>query len=127
VAFHFVKGVVSELAQALDEVGVLVCGRIVADLDGALHDPSSAGDSSFNCCALPPAVAFPPVTRLNLDVTTLVAYVSGLTNNEPGRDALGRCVRYKDAVLIQQSEWEKTTRVKPFLDHLFEGEVCSMV
>lgn len=56
------------------------------------------------------------VSKFNLDITTLIAYVSSLTN--------GGChYEFKEPVLKQQAEWERLRPVKPILDKIFEGNV----
>lgn len=54
------------------------------------------------------------IDRLNLDVSSMVAYVSALTN---GRN----CFTYQQHLLMQQAEWERARPVKPILDQLFNG------
>lgn len=52
--------------------------------------------------------------RLNLCVTTMIAFVSSLTN--------GGChCTFVEPLLNQQAEWERVKPVKPFLDNLFKG------
>lgn len=54
------------------------------------------------------------VERLNLDVSTMVAYVSALTN---GRSNFV----FHQPLLTQQAEWERARPVKPVLDQVFQG------
>lgn len=52
--------------------------------------------------------------KLNLGVTTLIAYASALTN--------GGCnYNFKSEILQKHAEWERNRPVKPILDSLFEG------
>lgn len=58
--------------------------------------------------------------KLNLGVTTLLAYVSALTN--------GGChYNFKSNILKKHAEWERARPVKPVLDKLFEGKVCYLL
>lgn len=52
--------------------------------------------------------------KLNLGVTTLIAYVSALTNG-------GTQYHFETEILRQHAEWERARPVKPILDQLFEG------
>lgn len=52
--------------------------------------------------------------KLNLGVTTLIAYVSSLTNG-------GTNYNFETEVLKQHAEWELARPVKPILDNLFQG------
>lgn len=57
----------------------------------------------------------PEITTLNLDVTTMMAYVSNMTN--------GHChYKFKQEVLTQQCEWEVERPVKPILEKIFAGK-----
>ena len=52
---------------------------------------------------------------VNLDVSTLLAYVSNMTNGHAN-------FVYREPLLTDQAEWERSRPVKPFLDKLFEGK-----
>lgn len=52
---------------------------------------------------------------LNLDVSTLLAYVTNMTNGYPN-------FVYLEPLLTQQAEMERRNPVKPILDKLFEGK-----
>lgn len=56
--------------------------------------------------------------KLNLGVTTLIAYVSSLTNG-------GSHYNFETEILKQHAEWERARPVKPILDKLFEGNCVS--
>ena len=51
-------------------------------------------------------------TKLNLDITAMIAYVSSLTN---GRNMF----QYKEKILSEQAAWERSNPVKPELDKIF--------
>lgn len=55
------------------------------------------------------------INRLNLDVSTMLAYTSSVTNGSCGK------YNFNVPVLAQQAEWECLRPVKPVLDKLFEG------
>lgn len=52
---------------------------------------------------------------LNLDVSTLLAYVTNMTNGEAHFE-------YREPLLTMQAEWERSRPVKPILDELFKGK-----
>ena len=54
-------------------------------------------------------------TKLNLDITAMIAYVSALTN---GRNMF----QYKEKILSEQAAWERSNPVKPELDKIFLGK-----
>lgn len=56
------------------------------------------------------------VKRLNLGVTTLIAYVSALTNDGCHHD-------FQSDILKKHAEWERARPVKPILDKLFSGNI----
>ena len=51
-------------------------------------------------------------SKLNLDITAMIAYVSSLTN---GRNMF----QYKEKILSEQAAWERSNPVKPELDKIF--------
>lgn len=59
------------------------------------------------------------IDKLNLDVTTMLAYVSALTN--------GSNFEFSDRILAQQSALERTAPVKSMLDKIFEGKIIFCV
>jgi len=54
-------------------------------------------------------------SRLNLDITAMIAYVSALTNG-------GNNFTFKEPVLCQQAAWERERPVKDLLDSAFSGK-----
>lgn len=59
------------------------------------------------------------IDKLNLDVTTMLAYVSALTN--------GSNFEFADRILAQQSALERSAPVKTMLDKIFEGKIIFAV
>ena len=51
-------------------------------------------------------------TKLNLDITAMIAYVSSLTN---GRNMF----QFREKILSEQAAWERSNPVKPELDKIF--------
>ncbi|CAG0912970.1 unnamed protein product [Notodromas monacha] len=118
VVFHFIKGVNKKVADALDSIGVRVSGIIFPSTGDFDVDPAKLRHVDN----LPPEPEKVEFNRLNLDVTTLIAYVSALSNNEIGCDAQGRRIRFENPTLKQQLQWEMESRVKNRLDEIFEGK-----
>ena len=54
-------------------------------------------------------------SRLNLDITAMIAYVSALTNG-------GNNFTFREPVLCQQAAWERERPVKALLDSVFSGK-----
>lgn len=66
--------------------------------------------NSLNTCSLKTEIKI-----LNLDVSTLLAYVTNMTN---GYDHF----IYREPLLTQQAEMERKYPVKPILENLFKGK-----
>lgn len=58
------------------------------------------------------------VKTLNLDITTLLAYVSSLTNNKL---PAGKNWQFAEPILTEQAQWEQRNPVKPLLDAMFQN------
>lgn len=93
VLFLFANQIDDELAEELHEIGVEV-----QELKDAGHLDEKV-----------------EIAVLNLDVTTLIAYVSSLCNG-------GQDVDFSDRILNQQAEMERRNPMKPCLDQLFSGK-----
>lgn len=134
VVFQFACGIEKTLADRLDSLGIIVSGRRLGNSELLLQegDCVSANDDDDDLqtcvskryadvhCSIVNSGTSSVINcnhddqKLNLDVTAMLAYVSGLTN--------GRCnFKFKEPVLTQQAEWERAKPVKPVLDQLFEG------
>ena len=59
------------------------------------------------------------ITKLNLDITTLIAYVSELTNG-------ASFYNFKEPLLTEQNNQEKEHPVKPVLDQFFSGGIFAL-
>eukprot|EP00058_Branchiostoma_floridae_P004941 XP_002590429.1 hypothetical protein BRAFLDRAFT_62745 [Branchiostoma floridae] len=119
VVFSFFNGITQPIADKLLELGVQVKGEIIAVEGETAEDDDSDDDEEENSChssvssssSGPLHTMPPPRTEcqcLNLDVTTLLAMVSALTN---GRSSF----RFQEPILNQQAEWE---RERPLLSEL---------
>jgi hypothetical protein len=133
--FEFACGIEKTLADRLALLGITVSGRRLESNELFLQEsqcdtasnysvPTCASKSctDVSCSMLSPGTGSVVYCshsdeKLNLDVTAMLAYVSGLTN--------GRCnFKFKEPVLNQQAEWERARSVKPVLDQLFQGVIC---
>uniref|UniRef100_A0A1B6C4V1 DUF1308 domain-containing protein n=1 Tax=Clastoptera arizonana TaxID=38151 RepID=A0A1B6C4V1_9HEMI len=119
VVFHFALGISCWLAEKLERLGIIVTGEQLEDnfVHIEVDDRSSASSEEI----IPPSANLPTtnfkceVDKLNLDITTLIAYVSALTNG-------GANFKFDDPLLDQQAMWEREGPVKPQLDELFQGK-----
>ncbi|KAL1122234.1 hypothetical protein AAG570_003639, partial [Ranatra chinensis] len=105
VEFNFACGIEGDLARELVDTGISVGGNII--------DWEAEGDCGIDFSGLVPTRIDENIC-LNLDVSTMIVYVSALTNGHNDR-------KLRSKVLSQQAEWEKVRPVKPILDKLFEG------
>ncbi|KAH8408735.1 hypothetical protein KR215_011762 [Drosophila sulfurigaster] len=99
IVFYFSNKIESSLHDELKEMGVQTA---------SLEEPDQDVDQYATMS-----------NELNLDVTTMLAYCSALSN--------GRCNWiFKEPLLTEQAEKERELPVKPILDKIFEGKrlVC---
>ena len=54
-------------------------------------------------------------TKVNLDITAMIAYISALTNGK-------HCCKFSDKICSQQAELERKNPVKPFLENIFKDK-----
>lgn len=64
--------------------------------------------------------AIEKVDKLNLDVTTMLAYVSAMTNGSSNWE-------YQEPILTEQASWERKNPVKKILNSIFKGELHSQI
>ncbi|XP_022187285.2 UPF0415 protein C7orf25 homolog [Nilaparvata lugens] len=128
VCFNFTNGICIELADELSAMGIDVIGtRIV--ITKSKNDDSNdnilvSNEDSISSCSCDPENNISTsnqiikrnesIKKINLDVTTLIAYVSSLTNG-------GENWIFKEPLLNQQAVWERERPVKPILDEILEG------
>ncbi|XP_031555485.1 UPF0415 protein C7orf25 homolog [Actinia tenebrosa] len=123
VTFLFCNGVTESLAKCLIELGIDVQGDVLVDpVNEAVSLRPEAVSSS--CMQLDSnAESKIPITinRVNLDVSTMIAFVSAVTNG-------GAMFVFKDSILNSQAEKERRGPLLPLLIEYFEGKellVCS--
>lgn len=121
VIFSFANGVEDFVAQELKEIGV----QLDDDFNITQSNDFSNSKKDENVMVKHPIKELEIVRnlkviremktmKLNLGVTTLIAYVSALTNG-------GTNYNFETEVLRQHAEWERARPVKPILDNLFDG------
>ncbi|XP_015511997.2 UPF0415 protein C7orf25 homolog [Neodiprion pinetum] len=142
VIFHFAYGIETPLAIRLKHLGVLVEGENIScsevpSLDNSfLMDHTqqldfSALDMYDSDCEndqgeLKEVAMLDPINSvhtneieeiriLNLDVSTLLAYVTNMVNGHTH-------FKYREPLLTMQAEWERSRPVKPILDQIFQGK-----
>lgn len=108
IYFIFHSSINHELIEMLEATGVQV---------SALNDFRS--DASKWYSKIDFEKQLEGVETLNLDITTLLAYVSALTN--PTSDHEGYYWHFPEPLLTEQSKWEVRSPVKPVLDAIFEN------
>ncbi|CAL8118274.1 unnamed protein product [Orchesella dallaii] len=128
----FTSGISDQVAEELESMGVDVIGKRIDDTELELHPRIKVlqesdtqalqkspicqeilGDSSNK----PSKMSNPSldgVERLNLDISTLLAYLSNLTNGHTN-------VKFKKKILSDQADDERLRPQKPVLDKIFEG------
>lgn len=137
IVFHFAYGIEIPLAMRLQRMGVIVEGDKIQceDTKGTdTHDseerlsawmyPLESTEESVDECkrsinssidTLNTCSLKTEIKVLNLDVSTLLAYVTNMTN---GYDQF----IYREPLLTQQAEMERERPVKPILENLFKGK-----
>ncbi|XP_055585842.1 UPF0415 protein C7orf25 homolog [Uranotaenia lowii] len=95
VVFRFTGKLDQELVAELEQLGVTV---LVQQTSQPLPKTETA-----------------TLTKLNLDITTLIAYVSAMTNGSAHW-------QYVEPLLTEQARWEREKPIKPLLDDLFHDK-----
>jgi len=123
VKFMFAKGITSSLARKINSKGAMVDGEVVnigeEESDNDSDDQSDSSEDSTEDLSFVEEEEVDTIpyivdrSKLNLDITAMIAYVSSLTNDRK------EC-KFKEEDLNEQAEWEKERPVKPFLDNLFK-------
>lgn len=109
------------MAEILEEIGVTVKGHILNDsgfidtetIPENIPETNPISELSTKCTS--------HISKVNLDVSAMLAYVSSVTN--------GSCDKYEFSVpvLSQQAKWECERPQKPILDEFFKGEIVTEV
>ncbi|GLH07398.1 UPF0415 protein C7orf25-like protein [Gryllus bimaculatus] len=124
VIFKFSSGVDSALATKISNVGIEVIGDLLPTTYNTVCDSSDEESEEEENCDLAESTSHvlkdddalrKPILKLNLDITTLIAYVSDMTNG-------GTCVKFIQEPLTLQAQSERKTKVKDMLNKLFEGK-----
>lgn len=125
VRFAFAQRIDEQLTDELRAAGVEV--TLIDDMHAeATSDAKLADDQDATVVrprmAVPELNDFEAVRRvatLNLDVTTMLAYISAMTNGSADWE-------FPEAVLTEQALWERQSPVKAVLDSVFEGETLGV-
>lgn len=136
VIFHFAYGIEIPLAMQLEGMGVIVEGsRIPTDSGGvsslkelevcqgpaaplqysAMESTSITYTENTDLNSLNTSSLAKEINILNLDVSTLLAYVTNMTNGYSN-------FVYREPLLTQQAEMERKRPVKPIIEELFKGK-----
>uniref|UniRef100_A0A182RE06 DUF1308 domain-containing protein n=1 Tax=Anopheles funestus TaxID=62324 RepID=A0A182RE06_ANOFN len=112
VIFRFLSKLDSELIEELQRIGVRVV-ILTEDLDEQTRNDETAASGSSALQS--PTNPKDEIRLLNVDVTTLIAYCSAMTNGSARWE-------FKQPLLSEQARWEQDKPVKPVLERLFEGK-----
>jgi len=119
VKFVFANGVTRSLHRRVTKRGAEAMGDIVdlseSDSDSDTEESDSDDDEMDVDVTSNSDDNEIDNTKVNLDITAMIAYVSALTN---GRNWF----RFKEKILSEQAEWERKNPVKPFLDNVFQDK-----
>lgn len=105
VVFEFAHKIDDELAAELEEIGITISQFSHHSNKDVVEDQPDEISNLEN---------INKIDTLNLDVTTMLAYVSALTN--------GSNFEFTDKILAQQSALERSVPVKSILDKIFDGK-----
>ncbi|KAM9308224.1 UPF0415 protein C7orf25 homolog [Gastrophryne carolinensis] len=135
IIFAFYNSVSCPMAEKLKEMGISVRGDIIAvntseegvqeehfcdsesddDESGLLHVGKVDRENVVASVAFPTEIRVQVCNRVNLDITTLITYVSALSH--------GGCqLVFKEKVLTEQAAQERQEKVLPILDSFMEGK-----
>ena len=126
VKFVFANGVTSSLHKKVCKRGAVAIGDIVnidddedddddEDVEESSGEGSEVSDESETEELETETSEAIDSTKVNLDITAMIAYVSALTN---GRNWFS----YKEKILSQQADWERHRPVKPYLESIFRDK-----
>lgn len=124
IAFLFACGVTNSVAEDLEQMDIKVIGQRINDPEhkekvGPLRgksfdDIESSVKSDILSFQLTDCSHY-SINKVNLDITTLIALVSSLTN--------GDCfLKFKDVVLNTQAEEERAEPLLPILNSFMQGK-----
>lgn len=111
VVFYFSHDIENELLDDMKEIGVealSISNQPLSTVTStARHDTEL--DDEDDC------TDFANVSTLNLDITTMLAYISSLTNGSTNWS-------FKEPILTEQAKRERECPLKPVLDKVFESK-----
>uniref|UniRef100_A0A182W3J7 DUF1308 domain-containing protein n=1 Tax=Anopheles minimus TaxID=112268 RepID=A0A182W3J7_9DIPT len=113
IVFRFLSRLDSELIEELQRIGVRVV-ILTEDLNEQIRIDVTAASSSRSSSQTDTNPK-DEIRLLNVDVTTLIAYCSAMTNGSARWE-------FKQPLLSEQARWERDKPVKPVLERLFEGK-----
>ncbi|KAM0729567.1 UPF0415 protein C7orf25-like protein [Formica fusca] len=120
VIFHFAYGIEIPLALRLEQMGIIVEGDRI-DMDNEilnkhelelLKDSTNDSEQDLDLHLLNTSALSTEIQLLNLDVSTLLAYVTNMSNGYNN-------YIYREPLLTQQTEMERKRPIKPILENLF--------
>lgn len=96
----FTNGIEQELAEVLESLGVIVQGKRLGNMEDKNIKKTMEETS---------------ISKVNLDVSAMLAYVSSVTNGSSDK------YEFSVPVLSQQAKWERERPQKPILEEFFKG------
>ncbi|XP_011643630.1 UPF0415 protein C7orf25 homolog isoform X2 [Pogonomyrmex barbatus] len=117
VIFHFACGVEVPLALQLEQMGIIVEGDRIDTDDENLNNSAndSEEDLDMDLQSINTSALSTEIKLLNLDVSTLLAYVTNMSNGYNN-------FVYREPLLTKQAEMERIRPIKPILENLFRDK-----
>lgn len=112
VIFEFAHRIDEDLADELKKTGVQISHK--NEFSSDISNELSTKNTVTDCSHFSNFDAIRSVKRLNLDVTTLLAYISAMTNGSASW-------KYAESILTEQAICERQKPVKATLDKIFDG------
>ncbi|CAH1173620.1 unnamed protein product [Phaedon cochleariae] len=125
IVFVFTNGISNKIATKLESFGITVQGERVSDYTVNFDnnsDLSESDDENEFETNIPSSSAelstknIDNITKVNLDVSAMLAYCSSVTNGSAS------LYDFDVPVLKQQAQWERLRPQKPLLDAFFKGK-----
>lgn len=110
VVFYFSHDIDTELLEDMKEIGVEALSITSQPLSTNTASPDASTDLDDENTA-----DLANISTLNLDITTMLAYISSLTNGSTNWI-------FKEPILTEQAKRERECPLKPVLDKIFEGK-----
>lgn len=122
VVFVFVNGLGNNLASKIEKLGIKVEGLRLGNADINVTDdtddespPKYQSDTPEDTKLSNANISH--ITKINLDVSAMLAYVSSVCNGS------ANLYEFSVHVLAQQAEWERLRPQKPILEDFFKGRI----